>query len=101
MKLMSKAVPVWGENLSEKYNQFLGFRADLDLKEETEVTFYLTARTYYRLYVNGEMIMNGPARTAAGYCRIDELKKVLKGKVKLAIEVDAYSTRKGKILWAI
>lgn len=94
MELMSKAVPVWGENLTEKYNQFLGFRADLDLKEETEVTIYLAARTYYRLYINGEMVMNGPARTAAGYCRIDEVKKVLKGKVKLAIEVDAYSTSK-------
>lgn len=94
MKLMSKAVPVWGENLTEKYNQFFGFRADLDLKEETEVTIYLAARTYYRLYINGEMVMNGPARTAAGYCRIDELKRVLKGKVKLAIEVDAYSTSK-------
>ena len=94
MKLMSKAVPVWGENLTERYNQFLGFRADLDLKEETEVTIYLAARNYYRLYINGKIVMNGPARTAVGYCRIDEQKKVLKGKVKLAIEVDAYSTSK-------
>ena len=94
MEIMSKAIPIWGENLTEKYNQFLGFRADLDLEEETEITIYLAARTYYRLYINGEMVMNGPARTAAGYCRIDELKKVLKGKVKLAIEVDACSTSK-------
>ena len=33
----------------------------------------LTARNFYRLYVNGELIMHGPARTAHGYCRVDEI----------------------------
>lgn len=94
MKMMNTAVPVWGENLTEKYNQFLGFRTELELEKETDVTICLAARTYYRLYIDGKMIMNGPARTADGYCRIDETTRRLSGKVKIAIEVDAYSTSK-------
>ena len=37
------------------------------------VVIRLTARNIYRLYVNGEMTMHGPARTAHGYCRVDEV----------------------------
>ncbi len=37
------------------------------------ITARLTARNFYRLYVNGELIMHGPARTAHGYCRVDEI----------------------------
>ena len=33
----------------------------------------LTARNVYRLYVNGTIVMHGPARTAHRYCRVDEI----------------------------
>ena len=33
----------------------------------------LTARNTYRLYINGEIVAHGPARTAHGYCRVDEV----------------------------
>ena len=38
-----------------------------------KATFALTARNFYRLYINGEVVMHGPARTAHGYCRVDEV----------------------------
>ena len=59
-----------------------GFYYALDLSEycspEGElmlsgITARLTARNFYRLYINGEIIMHGPARTAHGYARVDEV----------------------------
>lgn len=53
----------------------------------------LTARNFYRLYINGEIVMHGPARTAHGYCRVDELDitdRLVCGVNHLAVEVVAY-----------
>ena len=91
---MKKALPIWGEQLSESYNQFLGFRANLTLEEGRDVIIRLVARTFYRLFLNGEPVMNGPARTTKGYCRIDEIQKRLRGTVKIAVEVTAFSKDK-------
>lgn len=87
MYQFQKAAPVWGENLTEKYNCFLGFRADVDAGEGTQLKIAIAARNYYRLYVNGKITLHGPARTAKGYCRVDECAFYASGKVKIAIEV--------------
>ena len=53
----------------------------------------LTARNLYRLYVNGDMVMHGPARTAHGYCRVDEVDitdRLIDGVNHIAVEVVAY-----------
>ena len=53
----------------------------------------LTARNIYRLYVNGEVVMHGPARTAHGYCRVDEVDitdALIDGVNHVAVEVVAY-----------
>lgn len=53
----------------------------------------LTARNIYRLYINGEMTMHGPARTAHGYCRMDEVDitdRLTDGVNHIAVEVVAY-----------
>ena len=53
----------------------------------------LTARNIYRLYINGEMVMHGPARTAHGYCRVDEIDvtdRLIDGVNHVAVEVIAY-----------
>lgn len=81
-------------------NQY-GFYCPLDLSayaEEGEltlekVTVRLTARNVYRLYVNGQIVMHGPARTAHGYCRVDEVdvtSYLLDGVNHIAVEVVAY-----------
>ena len=42
-------------------------------KNASQAIFALTARNFYRLYINGNLVMHGPARTAHGYCRVDEV----------------------------
>lgn len=56
----------------------------------------LTARNVYRLYVNGEIVMHGPARTAHGYCRVDEVDitdHLVDGVNHIAAEVMAYGNQ--------
>lgn len=86
-----KAKPVWGDCLSNPYNQFLGFYTQINLGKDVwkDITLYIAARSYYRLFINGEMIANGPARTAKGYARVDEIRVKIHGKTDLAIEAAA------------
>lgn len=88
MYMYKEAKPVWGYS-SSKYNQFLGFFSEFHVKGEQKLSFAVAARSYYRLYVNGQMVANGPARTAHHYCRVDEFTQVLSGKVEIAVEVAA------------
>jgi len=81
MYQFQKAKAIWGENLRNPYNQFLGFYKKLELQEDEEVTIAITARSYYRLYINGKMLACGPARTARHHCRVDEIKTTLSGTV--------------------
>ena len=90
MEQFKQAKAVWGTDLKSRYNQFLGFHTEITLNEETEVTFAVAARSYYRLYLNGGIAASGPARTAKHYCRVDEITKRLSGTVHVAVEVAAY-----------
>ena len=59
----------------------------------SEAILRLTARNTYRLYVNDELVMHGPARTAHGYARVDEVDVTWylePGINHIAIEVVAY-----------
>lgn len=79
-----------------------GFYYALDLSEYCSedgelmlsgITARLTARNFYRLYINGEIIMHGPARTAHGYARVDEIDVTWylePGLNHIAIEVEAF-----------
>ncbi|OUP83981.1 hypothetical protein B5F07_09010 [Lachnoclostridium sp. An169] len=91
MDQFQKARAVWIGNPREKYNQFAGFHTRLSLEKETEVTFKIAARSYYRLYINGEMAAHGPARSAKGYCRVDVIRRPLVGTCEIAVETAAYS----------
>lgn len=84
---MQKAQPVWGENLKNRYNQFLGFHTCLDY--EGAALIRIAARSYYRLYVDGKMKASGPARTAEHYCRVDEIPVCFTGETHIAVEVAA------------
>ena len=60
------------------------------------VLIRLAARNVYRLYINDEIIMHGPARTAHGYCRVDELdvtEHLIDGVNHIAVEVVEYGNR--------
>ncbi len=57
------------------------------------ITARVSARNAYRLYINDELIMHGPARTAHGYARVDEIDVTWylePGVNHIAIEVMAY-----------
>ena len=95
MEEFKKAKEIWAENLKEPYNQFVGFFTQIRVDEERKVTLRISARSYYRLFINGEMAAHGPARTAVHYCRIDEIKVSVSGTVDFAFEVEALSKPEG------
>lgn len=86
-----KARPVWGERLTRVYNQHLGFGTEVTVPENSRLLLAVAARSYYRMYINGEMRAHGPARAAKGFCRVDELEIQASGRVRIAVEVMAYS----------
>lgn len=78
-----------------------GFYAPLDLTSDNgeegisleRVVIRLTARSVYRLYVNGETVLHGSARSAHGYVRVDEAEitdYLIDGVNHIAVEVMAY-----------
>jgi len=77
--------PVWLGPVDEK-NQFLAFRTDVPAGPYRARKLYLACRTTYRLFVNGTMLANGPARTAKGCARVDEI-PLPDGDLQLAVEV--------------
>ncbi|HJD46693.1 MAG TPA: hypothetical protein H9909_07585 [Candidatus Mediterraneibacter norfolkensis] len=90
MYKFNRAKAVWGTDLGNKYNQFLGFYSEITLNHETEIKIAIAARSYYRLYLNGEIAASGPARTAKHYCRVDEITRTVSGTVRVAVEAVAY-----------
>lgn len=92
MYTFQKAHAVWGEHLTHEYNQFLGFHCQIQISDQKNITFAIAARNYYRLYINGDMIASGPARTAEHYCRVDEISISAMGTIDVAIEVASFST---------
>ncbi len=70
------------------------FYTNIELNEYfSDAVFALTGRNMYRLYINGEMVMHGPARTAHGFCRVDEVDVspfLTEGENHLAVEVMVY-----------
>jgi len=70
-----------------------GFHHSFFCAAAEQAVVYITARNLYRLYLNGEMVMHGPARTAHGYARVDEVdvSGILKpGENHIAAEVIVY-----------
>lgn len=89
MYMVTAARPVWGEHLSNEFNQFLGFHTRITY--DGPVRLAIAARSYYRLYIDGKFVCSGPARTAEHYCRVDEIHADLSGTSDIAIEVAAIS----------
>lgn len=59
-----------GTELESEFNQFLGFYTEVK-NEKRKLTILIATRSYYRLYINGQIIANGQARCAKHYCRVD------------------------------
>ncbi len=66
-----KALPVWAYYREKEMNLWLSFRTIAEKAEKTLLR--LTGSAAYDVKVNGKFIAFGPARSAHGYYRVDEL----------------------------
>ncbi|MCL5098147.1 MAG: hypothetical protein M1608_11600, partial [Candidatus Omnitrophica bacterium] len=52
--------------------QFVRFRREFVLDQKPgEATAFVAADTFYRLWINGNLVMHGPARSSAGKATVD------------------------------
>ena len=90
--MFDQAVPVFAEDKEWEMNYRLLLRARVPSLEDTVLC--LTAASFYRLRVNGHFVAFGPARTAKGYARIDEISLTpdhRDGENEIEIEVAGYA----------
>lgn len=65
---------VWAEVKSSEPFQFVRFRKQFKTDAvPRHATAYITADTFYRLWVNGRLMMYGPARSSAGKATVDAI----------------------------
>lgn len=80
---------MWAEGRGEEYNCNLAFC--LSAEGEGEGLLRIAAANLYRLHVNGKMTAYGPARTAEGYARVDEIPFSFEnGRAEIVFEVVNY-----------
>ncbi len=95
MKSFTKGVPVWPVVAQHKWNQVIGFHVRLHLDTSSTIeglVLRITAADCYRVWINGTFLAYGPARTAHGHSRVDELPLVgiaTEGVNHLAVEVSS------------
>ena len=65
------ATAVWERGEETTVNRWLVFRAEI--KKSAEIKIALTASCAYVVRVNGDFVAFGPARSAHGFYRVDEL----------------------------
>ena len=88
------AKPVFPIGKKDEMNTFAAFRAEVDSLKGAKLA--ISAYTFYQLYVNGEFVAFGPARTAKGYARVDviDLDKYHEdGKNEIVVGVIGYNCR--------
>ena len=86
------AKPIWLEGSERQKNTFVAFKTTLSGLHNFKIG--IAAATFYRLYVNGQFIAFGPARTAKGYARVDVIDlPVIEDKAIITIEVAGYYCR--------
>jgi len=82
---------IWANVQQPKPFQFVRFRKTVELASRpAKATAYITADTFYRLWINGELAMHGPARTPHGTATIDPVdvaRYLTAGKNTLMVEV--------------
>ena len=92
---MQQAKMIFLEGLKNEKNCQAGFRKEFEVGSVPEATsLRITARTFYRAFINGAFLFYGPARAAHRCARIDTLDvtgRLVKGRNILAIEVAGYN----------
>ena len=68
-----KALPVWGKDYAKEKNVTISFSASVDYEKDAPAILYASAACSFTAFVNGKLITHGPARTAHGFFRVDEI----------------------------
>lgn len=86
-----KAVPVWPFGREHEMNLWLSFRAIANGANKTVLR--LTGSSAYNVKVNGAFVAFGPARSAHGFYRVDELdiSEYIKERAVVTIDVAGYN----------
>ena len=63
------AQPVWKKGESTALHSRVVFLARLDYAKDASLT--ITGCNFYRVFLNGEFVGYGPARTSHGYAEVD------------------------------
>ena len=90
--MFKKAIPVFAEGQESALNYHLTLYGEVDSVKNT--TLYISAFSFYRLFVNGRFVCMGPARTARGYARVDAIDLTAYGvdaKNTIEIQVSGYN----------
>ena len=87
----SLASPVWAVGRESEMNLWLSFRAVASGAEKTVLR--LTGSSAYNVKVGGEFVAFGPARSAHGFFRVDELdiSEYVKAPTVICINVAGYN----------
>lgn len=71
MQQFKKARPVWAAGFADAMNTQTVFTCSLPRRGG--MTLYVSGASSYRVFIDGEFIHYGPARTAKGHARVDEI----------------------------
>ena len=71
--LMQRARPIFLSGLAQERNVRAGFRLDFTAKNGTRPALMIGGRTFWKVFLDGELLTAGPARGAHGTLMIDEL----------------------------
>ncbi len=88
--MFQKAQPIWLKDRENELNCHAVFCLQKKFTKAAEL--YITAATFYRVWVNGKFLAYGPARTAKGYARVDIL-PLPQGDCDIRIEVAGFACR--------
>ncbi len=88
--MFKKAIPVFADGKEWEKNTHVTLRGTLPAGKNA--TLRIAAASIYRVFMGGKFVAFGPARTAKGYARVDEIQLgALGGELK--IEVAGYACR--------
>ncbi len=89
--MFTKAKPVWIDGKEHEKNIQAKFTAEFTAKQGAVLK--ITGATFFKVFLNGNLIHYGPSPTAGGYARIDivSLDGVLDGVNTLVVEAAGYN----------
>lgn len=97
--MLEQAKSIFLPGMSEQINIQAGFRKDFPVSESfSAARLKLTARSFYRVYLNGQFVFHGPARAGHGHARVDDIDIsgfLRPGVNALAVEVAGYGDAYG------